>query len=89
MAGPYAVIFSHAAARRFAKLTRDVQARLTPKIDALATDPRPSGCEKLEGVSDAYRIRAGDYRVVYYVDDGANTVTIARVAHRRDVYRGL
>jgi mRNA interferase RelE/StbE len=55
-------------------------------IDALADDPRPSGCAKLAGRDD-YRIRVGDYRVVYAVDDDKRVVLIARIAHRREVYR--
>ena len=86
---PYEVSFSHKAARQFARLTRDVQTRLLPKIEALTADPRPRGCEKLEGPSDAYRIRVGDYRVVYTIDDASAVIGITRVAHRRDVYRGL
>lgn len=86
---PHEVSFSHKAARQFAKLTRDVQKRLVPKIDALAEDPRPHGCEKLEGETDAYRIRVRDYRVVYLVEDSSEQVTITRIAHRRDVYRNI
>jgi mRNA interferase RelE/StbE len=54
--------------------------------EALATEPRPHGSEKLSG-DDKYRIRHGDYRVVYEVDDAGKRVTIVRVAHRREVYR--
>ena len=55
-------------------------------IDALAANPRPVGCVKLAGRDD-YRIRFGDYRIVYAVDDGARLVIVARIAHRREVYR--
>lgn len=85
----YDIDFLHRAAREFAKLTKDVQRRLTPKIDALAIEPRPQGCEKLEGTRDAYRIRVGDYRVVYLVHDDSAAVLVTRVAHRRDAYRNL
>ena len=86
---PHELAFTHKAAKQFSKLTPDVQKRLVPRIDALGEDPRPNGCEKLEGESNAYRIRVGDYRIVYTIDDGWAQVTIARIAHRRDVYRGL
>lgn len=83
----YEVEFSSRAARAFLKLPREAQQRLAKRIDALSKDPRPIGCEKLTGL-DAYRVRVGDYRVVYDVDDGARIVTIANVGHRREVYRG-
>lgn len=60
--------------------------RVNVAIDALAEDPRPRGATKLAGRDD-YRIRVGDYRVVYAVDDAARLVIVARIAHRREVYR--
>jgi mRNA interferase RelE/StbE len=53
----------------------------------LAPDPRPSGCEKLAGVDDLFRIRVGDYRIVYRVQDQALIVLIVKIGHRREVYR--
>jgi len=84
----YRIEFAQRAARDFLKLSPEVQRRVGSKVDSLAADPRPPGCEKLSGI-DAYRIRSGDYRVVYLVDDVAQIVTIARVGHRRDIYRRL
>ena len=55
-------------------------------IDALADDPRPLGCEKLSG-REGYRIRVGEWRAIYRVDDQQRRVDVVRVAHRRDVYR--
>lgn len=60
--------------------------RVRAAIDALADDRRPPGAVKLAGRDD-YRIRVGDYRVVYAIDDGDRLVLVARIAHRRDVYR--
>lgn len=57
-------------------------ARMDRKILALAGKPRPAGCKKLHGFTDHWRIRAGDYRVVYIVDDTKRLVSITRVAHR-------
>ena len=57
------------------------------QISALAGDPRPAGCKKLRGHKDLWRIRAGDYRVVYIIDDANSLVSIIRIAHRREVYR--
>ena len=61
--------------------------RLVTRIEALAGDPRPPGCEKLAGHLGRYRVRQGDYRVVYSVDDGDRVVLVVKVGHRREVYR--
>ena len=61
--------------------------RIVASILALADSPRPTGCEKLAGESDRYRIRVGRYRVVYSIADDELVVLIVRVAHRKDVYR--
>jgi mRNA interferase RelE/StbE len=60
--------------------------RIVAKIAALASNPRPHGSEKLAGYDDRYRIRQGNYRVVYEIDDDANEVTIYKIGHRREVY---
>jgi mRNA interferase RelE/StbE len=61
--------------------------RVVAAIGALAEEPRPAGAEKLAGRDDRYRIRVGDYRVVYSIEDAALIVWIVKVGHRRDVYR--
>jgi mRNA interferase RelE/StbE len=61
--------------------------RLVAAIAGLADNPRPAGCEKLAGAEDAYRIRQGDYRAVYTIDDKARVVLLVKVGHRREVYR--
>jgi mRNA interferase RelE/StbE len=63
--------------------------RIAPRIDALATNPRPAGAKALQGRGHLLRLRIGEYRVVYQIDDQAGVVTIALVGHRRDVYRGI
>ena len=62
-------------------------ARVAARIRGLANEPRPPGAEKLSG-DDKYRTRQGDYRIIYAVDDGEHTVTIVKIGHRREVYRG-
>jgi mRNA interferase RelE/StbE len=85
--GPdYELRLHRAASRSFKRLHGGLRERITAAIDELASDPRPAGAEKLVGRDD-YRIRVGDYRFVYAVDDHARFVTIARIAHRREVYR--
>ncbi len=67
-------------------LCRGCFARIDRKILALADDPRPTGCKKLRGYKDQWRIRAGDWRVVYVIDDAAKRISVRRIAHRREVY---
>lgn len=57
------------------------------RIDALALDPRPRGCKKLQGDGDLYRVRAGDFRIVYAVRDDVLIVLVVKIGNRRDVYR--
>jgi mRNA interferase RelE/StbE len=61
--------------------------RLVAAIAGLADNPRPEGCEKLAGAEAAYRIRQGDHRAVYTIDDKARVVLLVKVGHRREVYR--
>ena len=61
--------------------------RLIEKVKSLATQPRPLGSEKLAGRPSLYRVRQGNYRVIYSVDDETRVVDVVKVGHRRDVYR--
>jgi len=83
----YRIEFLPSAARAFKKLDASVQSRIAPKIDALAADPRPHGAEKLSGQENRYRVRVGDYRIIYVINDGGRIVVIAVIGHRREVYR--
>jgi mRNA interferase RelE/StbE len=83
----YRIEFAPSAAREFERLPRDVQARIARKIDGLAANPRPPGVKKLQGPIDRYRIRIGDYRVVYDIYDRILRVLVLKVGHRRDIYR--
>ena len=69
-------------------LPRDILIRVEARIQALADNPRPPGVERLRG-SPLWRLRVGVYRVIYHVDDAQQVVTIARVRHRGETYRGL
>ena len=84
---PYTIKFTSHAARSFRKLSRDVQTRLSPSIESLKDNPRPPGSEKLKGADDAYRIRVGDYRILYEVRDKELVVYIIEAGHRREVYK--
>ena len=82
----YSLLILPRAKRELAALEAGVCESIKQKIEALAEDPRPPGCRKLAG-REAWRIRAGDYRVIYEIDDVARTVLILHIGHRRDVYR--
>jgi mRNA interferase RelE/StbE len=83
----YSIQFKPLALRQLEKLPREVQKRLAYKIEALGNDPFPPGCKKMARVPDAWRIRTGDYRVVYQVHPGVLLVLVLPVGHRKDVYR--
>ena len=83
----YRIEFTRKAERQFKSLPADIQVRLKSKIDALAGNPRPHGSEKLSGEENFYRIRSGDYRVVYSIQAQALVVLVVKAGHRREVYR--
>ena len=82
----YTVEFTSAAAKEIRKLDGVTRSRVVRAVAALADEPRPPGVKKLSGSDDAWRIRVGDYRVIYEIDDGSVTVVVFRAAHRRAVY---
>lgn len=83
----YQIEVTPAARRDLRKLPRDVLERVDARIQSLATDPRPHGSVKLTNEDALYRIRVGDYRIIYEVQDEALVVIVIRVRHRREVYR--
>ena len=85
----YHVSFKASADKSLDKLPKSIQARAIEKATALGDNPRPPGAVKLAGVTGLWRIRFGDCRMVYLIDDRRKIVDIRIVAHRREVYRGL
>lgn len=83
----YRIEFTTAAAKELRKLDPGIRRRILSGIAELEQDPRPAGCKKLTGESTAWRIRVGDYRILYEVVDNLLVVTVIRVAHRREVYK--
>jgi mRNA interferase RelE/StbE len=81
----HSIKFHPSAARELEKLERQVQRRIGRAIDGLASDPRGAGTAKLRSADDMYRLRVGDYRVVYQVRDAVLLVLVIRVRHRRGV----
>ncbi|HYK97298.1 MAG TPA: type II toxin-antitoxin system RelE/ParE family toxin [Candidatus Acidoferrales bacterium] len=84
----YRVDVQRSAERDLDRLSPTLFERITERLAALAEQPRPPGAEKLVGL-EAYRIRVGDYRLIYEVDDSARVIVVTRVRHRREVYRKL
>ena len=82
----YRVTLAASAKRELIALSANAIERILPKIRELANDPRPPGCKKLRGGRNLWRIRIGDYRVVYTVNDTTKTIDVTRIAHRREVY---
>ena len=82
----YAVEVKLAARKELDGLPDTVLARVVRHIESLGDLPRPAGCKKLKGYRDQWRIRIGDWRVVYLIDETLKRVSIVRIAHRRDVY---
>ncbi len=83
----YEVKFSKGAKKQFRKLPLDVQQRIQTKINDLAIEPRPNGVKKLLGDDNSYRVRVGDYPVIYQLDDDILIVTVIKVRHRSEIYK--
>jgi mRNA interferase RelE/StbE len=84
---PYTITFARSARRELEKLQEPQRTRIFRRIEHLATDPRPRGCRKLQGSNDLWRIRVGEYRVIYSMDDADRRVDVNAVRHRSDAYR--
>jgi len=84
----YALLFKPLALRQLESLPREVvQRRVAVKIEMLCEDPTPAGCKRIVGLDDTWRIRIGDYRVVYQVQRSVLVVLVLKIGHRREVYR--
>lgn len=85
----YRIEFAPRAERQFKALDRSIQMRLSRRIDSLTGNPRPQGTKKLAGEEDLYRLRVGNYRIIYQVQEKRLIVLVVSVGHRADVYRAL
>ncbi len=83
----YSITFARSARKELEALEPSLVSRVLRLIEALALQPRPVGCRKIRGERSLWRVRAGDYRVVYSVDDSKRAVDIVAVRHRADAYR--
>jgi mRNA interferase RelE/StbE len=86
--GKYSVELKQSARKELERLPAKLIERIFPRLEGLASEPRPAGCKKLKGGQREWRIRVGDYRVVYTIDDEKLLVSVMRIRHRSEVYDG-
>lgn len=82
----YKIVINKSASKELAKLPLDAINRIQQAINELATNPRPANCKKLKGFKDLYRVRAGDYRVIYRIEDKQLIIEVVRIGDRKDIY---
>ncbi|MBP8083461.1 MAG: type II toxin-antitoxin system RelE/ParE family toxin [Spirochaetes bacterium] len=82
----YFIEITPSAARDYKKIPQTDAGKINTLIDSLSRNPRPTGCKKLEN-RNAYRVRSGNYRVIYEISDKILTVCVIRIRHRKDVYK--
>ena len=87
MTATYEVRLAHRAARALSALQRREQQRIRAALDLLADNPRPPTCVAMQGEDSVFRVRVGDYRIVYEVLDAVLLVHVVRIGHRREIYR--
>ncbi len=83
----YEVEITPAAKRQIKKLTKSVQGLIVERLEELAENPRPDGVLKMEGEENLYRVRVGDYRIIYEIQDRVLLIVVVKVGHRSNVYR--
>jgi mRNA interferase RelE/StbE len=84
--GNYSVQVKPSARKDLEGLPDNVLTRVVQKLESLGHAARPTGCKKLKGYKDQWRVQVGNWRVVYIIDDAARLISITRIAHRREVY---
>lgn len=89
MAATWRVVILRDAEKVLRRLPRPLQQRLGAEIDALASNPRPQSCKKLKGYDDLYRVRVGDWRIIYAVRDAQLLIVVVEVGPRSGVYQNL
>lgn len=84
----YKIQISQSALKELKQLQKPAVKKIGQLIESLAENPRPSGVKKLKGISeDLYRVRSGDYRVVYAIEDTVRIVDVRKIGHRKDIYK--
>ena len=87
MNGGYAVVISPSAWRDLMKLTEQAQSAVFDALEGLEREPRPSGVVKMQGTENLYRVRSGNYRIIYEVQDDVLRVLVVKIGDRRDIYK--
>ena len=85
----YKIVWKQSARKELRKLPKEAVARIVGLVETLSENPSPPGARKLAGTENSYRVRAGDYRVVYNVVKDVLVVEVIRVGHRKEIYRRL
>ena len=83
----YQVVLSKTAEKELSKMSVKVVGKIIPVLLELANDPRPVGCKKLKGFDNLWRVRKGDYRAIYSIDDVISLIDIREIGHRKDIYK--
>ena len=83
----YQIVFARSARKELETLPQRLGRQVLRRIEGLSATPRPTGCRKLVGSDNLWRLRVGDYRVIYAIDDAGRLVDVIGVRHRRDAYR--
>ena len=83
----YQIVFARTARKELEILDNELIRRILRKIESLTANPRPPGCEKLKGRENLWRVRVGDYRIIYAVFDNNRLIDIILIRHRKDAYR--
>lgn len=86
---PYEIVVAPKAKRDLAALPRNALSKIDSHILSLPSNPRPVGSKKLKGLENVFRIRVGDYRIIYEIQDKRLVLLVIRVGHRKDIYKGL
>ena len=84
--GSYKLLFKQSAEKELRRISQPHLSRILSKIEKLSSEPRPFGIQMLKGEDRFLRLRAGDYRIIYEVDDAGKTLVIIKIGHRREVY---
>lgn len=82
----YELRLARSARKELQALPDAALGRVARQLDALPANPRPRGCKKLRGATDLWRVRVGDYRIIYHVDDGARVIEVRAIRDRKDAY---
>lgn len=83
----YSIIYKRSASEELLQLPANIAHKVKAAINSLSENPRPQGCKKLKGSVNEYRLRIGNYRVIYTITDTILIITVIKIAHRKDVYR--